>query len=286
MSIHSTGHLLFWWATGNKQKFHQSFIVSTSGTKYTKCAQVYFSLILMKAPSLSSFTTLFVASLLVSIVTTGSTYFTQAAQAQLIEPPPDHPAPQTTTSGGTRPIDRTCLQQSNQSAPTALASLRSVGFTMHDRPTVWIYLPSTSAKTLEFSVFDQNRRGIYQTSIAIDNQTGFVPISLPSSAPALIQNQPYYWSVALICDANQRTNDWIIGGWIQQRSVDPDLERQLKKATLIEHIRLAAAAGYWYEAVDAYLRSQSAKQSDPQLKKMWTNLLEIGKLRSVLSKAN
>lgn len=238
----------------------------------------------MKAPKIIDLATLFAASSLVAIITTCSA---KATLAQTIEPPPEQPAPQSTTSGGSRPIVGTCLKYPKQSPPfTAIASLRSVGFTPHDRPTVWVYIPPTDAKMLEFSLFDQNRQGIYQIPIAIENQTGFIPISLPSSAPALNQNQPYYWTVALVCDAEQRTNDWITGGWIQQRSIDSVLQHQLKQATLTEQIRLTAKAGYWYEAVDAYLRSQQADPNDPQFCTLWADLLETGNLKSFLSRVH
>jgi len=236
----------------------------------------------MKAPKFFGLATLFATASLVAIITN---YSAKASLAQMIEPPPEQPAPQSTTSGGSRPIARTCLKYPKQSAPfTAIASLRSVGLTPHEHPSVWVYVPPTDAKMLEFSLFDQNRQGIYQISIAIENQTGFIPISLPSSAPALNQNQPYYWTVALVCDAEQRTDDWNTGGWIQQRSIDSVLQDQLKQATLTQQIRLAAKAGYWYEAVDTYLRAQQAHPNDPQLCTLWADLLATGNLKSFLPK--
>lgn len=159
----------------------------------------------MKAPNFDSLTTLLTAAFLVAIVTN---YSAKAALAQTIEPPPEQPAPQSTTSGGSLPITRTRLKYPKQSARfTEIASFRPVGLTLHARPTIWACIPPTDAKMLEFSLLDQNRQAIYQMPIAIENQTGFIPISLPSSAPALNQNQPYYWTVALVCDAEQRTND-------------------------------------------------------------------------------
>jgi hypothetical protein len=264
-------------ATGNRLKFHQSFIVFPLGTIYTKYAQAYLSTNLMKALKALDRTAWFIVSLCVPFATVNST---KAAWAQMIEPPPGQPAPQSTTSGGTCPIASTCLQQPKQSTPfTEIASSESVELTMHNRPTVCVYVPPTYAKTLEFSLFDQNRKGIYQTSIEIDERTGFIPISLPSSAPASSQNQPYYWIVALVCDAGERTNDWITGGWIQQKSIDPVLQQRLSQAKLIEQIRLAVKSGYWYEAVDTYLRSQQAKPSNPQISKVWEDLLESENLK-------
>lgn len=230
---------------------------------------------MMKAPKSLNLATWLTIPLLVALSTT--------ARTQTIEPPPGLPAPKTTTSGGSRPTNRTCVSL-NQSQLIALASLRSIGFTTHERPTVWVYLPPTEAKTLEFSVFDQNRKGLYQTTIEIQNRSGFIPIALPSSAPALNQNQPYYWTVALVCNPNERTSDWITGGWIQQRSIDPVLQQQLNRATLAEQIRLIAKAGFWYEAVDRYLQSTSS--NDPQMSQIWADLLETGNLKGLRSQVN
>ncbi|MBE9010331.1 DUF928 domain-containing protein [Pseudanabaenaceae cyanobacterium LEGE 13415] len=235
----------------------------------------------MQAPKLLSFTSLLTGSMIVALSTL---HLTKPVSAQLIEPPPGLPAPQTTTSGGSRPISRACVQSATPF--TAIASRQSVGLTRHNRPTVWVYLPPTQAQTLEFSMFDQDRKGIYQTTIEINNRTGYVPIELPSSAPALNQNQPYYWTVALVCDPNERTHDWITGGWIQQQSIDSALQQQLNQATLTEQIRLIAKAGYWYEAVDAYLRLQQAKPNDPQLTQLWAELVRTGNLKGSVSQVN
>ncbi len=201
-------------------------------------------------------------------------------QAQLIEPPPGQPgAPQTTTSGGSRPITPSCLQSLDQTETfTAIASLHSVGLTRRDRPTVWVYLPQTQAKTLEFSLFDQQHQGVYQTSIDINNQSGLVAIALPSSAPALQPNQPYEWTAALVCDVSQRTNDWVTGGWIEHRAFDSVLQLQLNRAAVSERVRLYVNAGFWYEAVDTYLRSKQSSQI--QLSAIWTDLLSSPNYRS------
>lgn len=236
----------------------------------------------MKAPKFLSLASLLTGSMIVTLSTLS---YAKVTFAQLIEPPPGLPAPQTTASGGSRPIDRACGQSSNQSL-TAIAPRKTVGLTMHARPTVWVYLPQTQAETLEFSLFDQNRKGIYQTTIAIDNRTGYVAIALPASAPALNQNQPYYWTVALVCNPSERTSDGITGAWIQQRSLNPALQQQLNHATLTEQIRLIAEAGFWYEAVDAYLRSQQAKPNEPQLSQVWAELVRTGNLKGLVSQAN
>ncbi|BAU13267.1 hypothetical protein LEP3755_38060 [Leptolyngbya sp. NIES-3755] len=237
----------------------------------------------MKAPKFLNLISLVTSSLIVTLSTIS---FTKVTLAQSIEPPAGLPAPQTTSSGGSRPSNRACVQSSKSIPLTAIASRQSVGLTMHDRPTVWVYLPPTQAKTLEFSLFDQNRKGIYQTTIETNNRTGYIAIALPSSAPALNQNQPYYWTVALVCNPNERTSDWITGGWIQQQAINPALQQQLNRATLIEQIRLIAKAGFWYEAVDTYLRSRQANPNDPQLTKVWAELVRAGNLKGLVSQAN
>lgn len=191
------------------------------------------------------------------------------------DPPPDQGSPVGTAGGGSRPAQSACFPQSqNLSGLTALSPTTYVGLTTRDRPTVWVFLPPTIAQTAELSLFDAQGRGIYQTIVPLSSTNPLMRFAFPATAPALSSQQPYYWTVALICNQNQRTDDWIIGGWIRQQLPDPQLQRQLATAKGIDQVKLYAEAGFWYDALETLLQFQQAYPHDAALGSTWANLLQ------------
>jgi hypothetical protein len=63
----------------------------------------------------------------------------------------------------------------------------------------------------------------------VPKQAGLVGIRLPDTAPALAQDKPYYWTVALACNPSDRTEDLVVGGWIEHAQAECHL-----KATVSE----------------------------------------------------
>ncbi|MGI0484016.1 DUF928 domain-containing protein [Pantanalinema rosaneae CENA516] len=191
------------------------------------------------------------------------------------DPPPEQGSPAGTAGGGSRPAQSACFPQtSHLSGLTALSPTAYVGLTTRDRPTVHIYLPATTAQMAELSLFDAQGRGIYQTTVPISSTDTLVRFSFPSTAPILSADQPYYWAVALICNPNQRTDDWIIGGWIRQQTPDPWLQRQLATASGVEQVKLYAEAGFWYDALETLVQLQQAHPQDSALGSVWARLLQ------------
>jgi hypothetical protein len=197
-----------------------------------------------------------------------------------IEPPAGSPAPASTTSGGTRPT-QACLK-SIPKVPQRLIVLnpsKTIGFTRSDQPTLFIYIPRNEAQALEFSLFDEQKRGLYQTTLSIQNQSGLIHVPFPSDAPKLIKQKNYYWTVAVICNVNDRTEDQIIGGWIQHRDVPEDVSRLLP----IERIALYTKQGFWYDAFSEWAALHQQQPHHPMVKKAWVNLIQaIGLPTSLL----
>jgi len=202
----------------------------------------------------------------------------QKAQAQFTSPP-GQGTPKGTAGGGSRPTQQ-CLQQpTSQKALLAMAPTKFIGLTPHENPAVWVYVPTTTAQTLEFSLFTQDHEGVYQATLPV-SASGLVKIMVPKAA-ALETGKPYYWTVALICNPQQRTSDWLVGGWIRQQPFSADLQRQLAGATIAQQVKLYAQTGFWYEALNAYLDLQQAQPNTPNLSLLWTDLLKTAGLTAI-----
>lgn len=183
------------------------------------------------------------------------------------DPPPRRDAPRTgTAGGGSRPAMKT-------TALTALSPGRQVGLSHSERPTFFVYLPATTAQTVEFSLFDAQMKGIYQVTIPIENKVGLIGITLPKTAPALVKNQPYHWSLALAYNPNDRTEDWVVGGWVEYSQLSKKLSLQLATATPIEQITYYAKHGFWYDAIAKTIELHSSQPTNPSLTQTWTTLL-------------
>jgi Domain of Unknown Function (DUF928) len=201
-----------------------------------------------------------------------------------IEPPPDKGVPKGTAGGGSRPVQRACLNRADATSQlVALSPMQKLGLTMVDHPQFLIYLPPTKAQKLELSLFDRQQNGIYQTTLPIPKTSGVVSIPLPASAPRLAKTHPYAWSIALICDPRDRTEDWVVTGWIQRADLQPQLRHNLAQASAIERVKLFSEQGFWYEAAAALLELRQQTPNDPQVVAMWQELLKSAGLETIVN---
>lgn len=197
------------------------------------------------------------------------------------DPPPGNGTPIGTAGGGSRPAQPACLSDAAAStALTVLAPSHYVGLTAHSHPTVWVYIPPTRAQQLEFSLFDAQGKGIYQTTLPIA-AAGLISISLPTTAPALAERIPHYWTVALVCNPDRRTDDWVAGGgWIERRS----LTSAPTTPSALAQVSLLANTGYWYDALDNLMQLRQTQPHSPVLASTWITLLQSAGLEAVPDK--
>ncbi|NEQ22735.1 MAG: DUF928 domain-containing protein [Microcoleus sp. SIO2G3] len=197
-----------------------------------------------------------------------------------LPPPPKNP--DETTGGGTRDEGR-CAQDAITSEPplTAFSPVAETGLTVAERPTFLVYIPQTIAQTAEFSLFDQNNNGIYQTTFALSNTPGIVSFNLPPNAPPLEIGKDYTWSFAIICDPKKRLQDRFVRGRIRRTELDSALMNRIEKAAPRERVSLYRSAGVWYEPLFMLFELQHSQPDDPSVSAAWKELLNSGGLHSI-----
>ncbi len=141
------------------------------------------------------------------------------SQVNAFEPPPKSGAPKGTSGGGTRPASQ-CLQ--NDATPLqTLTPPTGVGYTTHQYPQFWVYLPPNKAVELEFTIQSIDTEAdtptetpdSYQVMIPAPQGSGWTALALPGNVPALKAQQLYRWSVALVCNPSDRpSNDAVVRG--------------------------------------------------------------------------
>lgn len=200
--------------------------------------------------------------------------------------PPPRKNPSGSSAGGRR--DPTACPQDADTATTdsglvALSSSTQPDVTVAERPTFFVYVPKTSAKSAEFSLRDRNGNGVYRTTLALNNSPGLVRLSLPVQVPPLAVNRQYLWSFALICNPDDRLDDRFVTGTVQRITIDPSRQRQIQQAQPKEKVSLYQQAGLWYDALAVLYELQRTQPTDPGIHKIWHEFLQSSGVNATIN---
>lgn len=179
----------------------------------------------------------------------------------------------TTTQAGTPQSQRRII---------ALIPATDTELTTEAHPTVFVYIPNSTAQKAEFSLWDENDNGLYQTTISLPNQSGIVSFKLPEDAPPLAVDKRYKWSIAAICDPNQRSRDVVVEGWIKRTQLNSALTQQLTSVDPLQQAKLYAQNKVWYEALATLAQLRRSRPSDSSIAVEWQQLLQSVGLKDVV----
>ncbi len=173
--------------------------------------------------------------------------------AQTFQPPSDKP-PRNGAGGATR---GSC---SHEDAVVPLMPRNKLGLTLAEHPTLFVYVPKTSAKELKFSLLDREQGAVlYEMNIETPSQPGIVSITLPaSSSPALEKDKTYYWFLEIVCNENDASGNSGVDGWVKRIEPSEKLNEALEKASEGDRAKVYAENGIWYEAAQASAEERSA----------------------------
>ena len=188
-------------------------------------------------------------------------------------PPDSRGTPPTTHGAGSR---GECPE--TQIPLTRLVGSKDLDLTIRAYPTIWVYIPYTSAQTqsgqFNFYLQDGEENTLYQNSLSLPAQPGIVPIELPpSQINPLTINEKYRWYVTVDCSQNTSDRDAnlaFVTGQIRRIPLTPKLKKQLESKILLERVRLYAENGIWY---DTLTKLAQLHINEPQLLKIWRDLL-------------
>ncbi|MBW4656318.1 MAG: DUF928 domain-containing protein [Kaiparowitsia implicata GSE-PSE-MK54-09C] len=187
--------------------------------------------------------------------------------------PPNRGLPGRRESGGTRGCWQTTAVAPEQHPLTALVPAQNFGTTTHDRPVVFIYIPSHLAEqavAAEFSLADADDNELYKFTYQVTHASGVIQLNLPDAAnlPPLEVGQDYRWTFALLCDRVDPSANMVVESWVQRIAPSPELSAALEQAPAGTEPSLYAESGIWYDAI-ASLAAQSTPSATA-----WRTLLE------------
>lgn len=191
--------------------------------------------------------------------------------------PPTRGMPRRTQGTGTRGCD--------QSQPVALKLLvpnDHTAQTLSGHPTFFWYVSEIPREPIEFALVESGvAQPIFVKQLQLD-KAGIVQLEMPKNLPELVPNREYRWSVTLICNANQRSNDSFAQGWIKRVPVTSALEQQLAAAASArDRASVYAKAGLWYDALGAIASAQATNSTDPSIREDFVLLLDQAGLKEV-----
>ncbi len=185
---------------------------------------------------------------------------------------PGEGEPEQTVGAGSR-SSQGCTAPQNSQPLTLLVPPHQVALTVAERPIFLVYFPKTLAKQAELSLRDEQGNGIYQTTFNLSDTPGILSIPLPATAPALEIGQKYQWSIAMICNPDDRLRDQVVDAWIQRTELPASLRQQLETASILEQASLYAQNGIWYDTISTLAEFASQSENSTVAANVWEQLL-------------
>ncbi|MBO9998581.1 MAG: DUF928 domain-containing protein [Cyanobacteria bacterium SID2] len=192
------------------------------------------------------------------------------------EPPPGEGQPTGNRSGGNR--DCFSATTSDNAVDRAFLTLlipeTLQGFTIDERPTVFVYIPQTSARSVRAKLEDEaGNLYYYNENLPISETPGIYAFRFPSSTPSLEAGQRYQWTMAVTCREASRYDDPSVSGWIERIEPDLALDRSDREPSL-ELAASYAADGLWFDALTTLAELRQSQPNNPTVTREWETLLD------------
>ncbi|BAY84311.1 hypothetical protein NIES267_38070 [Calothrix parasitica NIES-267] len=186
------------------------------------------------------------------------------------EPPPDGEPPDTSGGGSRDPDQSRC--SSNEEPIKALIPKGNFGWTLQEIPSIYVYLPKTSAKQVVLAFQDETEEYHETVFLPIKADEKVVSFSLPKDRPSLEIGKNYKWKLAFVCGDVVDVEHPQLEGWVKRIDVN-SINTNLNDKTAIEQARWYAQNGYWYDLVKVLKEANEANPNDSSLNSLWINFL-------------
>lgn len=153
------------------------------------------------------------------------------------------------------------------------------GVTLAERPTLFAYIPPSSASKVFFNLRDEQGQVHYQTILPLAKGGGIMRFELPASTPPLTIGKRYQWGVALLCTGKLRPDSPFISSWIQR--VAPSSNDAGK--TRLRERDTPATNAIWYDRLTALANIRQQKQQDSKSFAEWQKFLSTAGFAEIAS---
>lgn len=196
---------------------------------------------------------------------------------------PKRGAPSSTAGGASRGA---CLLDNKAAGSKNLTSLMpptKLGLTWAERPSFFVYVPQSSARTAGFLLLsDDDTEIVYETTIVLPSQAGVLRFDLPADAPPIQVGKQYHWFMTTLCDTTTGlSGSPTVEGWLERSTPDAALRKTMQKTLLSDRPALYAEAGIWYETLATLADLQRQAPQNSKFRKDWQALLQSVGLEAI-----
>jgi hypothetical protein len=157
------------------------------------------------------------------------------------------------------------------------------GLTIAQHPTMFAYIPPSSAQKVFFSLKDEKGQVQYQTTLPIVTGGGIMRFELPASVPPLVVGKRYQWGIAILCNGKLKPDSPFVSSWIQRIEAPVKLLEQLNKTQSIEQATIYGKNGIWYDTLATLAEVRRKQPTDPTVLSAWSELLRSVGLQEIAS---
>lgn len=196
--------------------------------------------------------------------------------------PPSGGAPK--GRGGASRGDAVCSSDPEtfiQRFTTLAPSDSNYGLTVSQRPTLFAYIPPTSAQKAFFTIKEEHGRVHHQMMLPIASKGGILRIDLPQSAPPLKLGQRYQWGIALLCKGKLRPDSPFVSSWVQRVELPTSLTGKISPSASMEQVALYGANGIWYDMLATLADLKQQQPNNSGLQSRWSELLSSAGLGAI-----
>ena len=169
----------------------------------------------------------------------------------------------------------------NSSEFVALVPDTAVNRTASLHPKLYFYVPKTEkSQTIEFVLRDSNDNLIYEKIIETKDKSGIMSVEIPlngnQETKSLDSETHYHWYLSNICHPEKRSQDIVLEGWIEHKTLSASTLEKLKQLSPDRQAKFYQQQALWYDAIAiAAAEIQANPQQSEQTQ--WSKLLtDIG----------
>lgn len=200
----------------------------------------------------------------------------QAQNTEATYQPPQRGAPKRRVGGSSRGAEDTL-------PAVMLLVPEHAGHTISENPPLYWYLSKPTRVRVEITLIDEKGETPL-IEYSLDNAQGPAVhrIDLAKHNVQLKPDVEYQWSISVVPNPNERSNDVMSGGAVKRVAVPPALAaKRAQVKDKAELARLYAAEGIWYDAIALYSELIEQRPDDKAIRMQRAALLEQVGLKDV-----
>jgi len=207
-----------------------------------------------------------------SVIADDKTPAKKSDSQTILYKPPMRGAPANRIGGGTRGLTR---GSENELPVLKVLAPNHTGLTIQSQPSLYWYISAPSSKRIVFTLNDEDKgETVFQTDLKNIREKGIYRLNLADYKLSIAPEKEYEWSVTMIADPNQPSNDIISSGNIRRIKPLKFLSEKLAKAGNADIPAIYAEEGIWYDAISSLSQLIESNPENRHFRRQRAALLE------------